>query len=109
MRRAPLRINALSFATMMRCLIDAPHTIADLAEETGLHQRCVARYVAALKRQKIVRVAGWDPDALGRVSIAAYQVGSGEDARRRVQTRAESNARYRAKQQAREIMAALTA
>ena len=90
------RVNAIAFSKLMRCLHDGPHTLRELVQETGLTRGTVSLYVHALRREKLVRIAGWDTDSIGRTCLPAFAIGSEPDARRVKMSRKESNARYRA-------------
>lgn len=92
-----MRINAASFAELMKLLADGAYTLQELATETGLHYKTVCEYVAAMHRRRVVRVTGYAPDVRGRFICPVYQLGAGCDARRTPLTPAQRQAARRAK------------
>lgn len=82
MQRAPLRLNALCIAKMVRYMQDVPSSAHDLAEATGLNHKTVSRYLLALAKEKAVHVADWDQDSLGRFVTKVYAFGQGLDKKR---------------------------
>lgn len=89
--------GATLYAKLLAALVDGPpRTYMELAEFTGLHLRTCQRYVKALHDAKLVHVAGWEEDPLGRFSIAAFVFGRGRDAKRPVLSATEKKRRYRA-------------
>ncbi len=77
-----IKITALSFAKLMKCLLDGPVTYYDMAEETGLHRLTCSRYCAALKKEGVVYVAEWMEDRGGRRTLKGYKIGNKPDAAR---------------------------
>lgn len=85
MRRAPkspVRISHLSSALLMATLYSGAHTLAELAEESGLHPITVGQYVRALRKQGICYIAGWSEDTRGRLTRAEYRFGAKPDVAR---------------------------
>lgn len=66
MRRAPLRLNALTVAKMIRYLQDVPSNVRELAEASGLAVHTARRFVLALEKEKAIHIVGWEQDSLGR-------------------------------------------
>ena len=92
-----VRVNAASFAEMIKLLADGAYTLQELATETGLHYKTVCEYVAAMHRKRVVHVSVYAPDARGRIICPVYQLGAGRDARRTPLTPAQRQAARRAK------------
>lgn len=72
-------------------------TKADLAKALGIHTVTAARLIGALRAQKLIYIARWDADRMGRAIIPAYRWGQRKDApkpRTQVPT-AERSRRYR--------------
>lgn len=92
--------NTTAYAEVIATLVDSGGTIPALSQESGLALTTTRKFVAALKRRKLVRVQAWDKDSLGRTVIAVYEWGSAPDAKRPArQTMEERRARYYAKLQ----------
>lgn len=90
-----IRINALSFALMVRSLCDGPKTLHQVAEATGLHVWTVRQYVKALHKQEVIHIKGWIPDSMDRDVTAIYAWGMGIDMPRRCMTGAEKQRKRR--------------
>ena len=86
-QKKPIRLNALSCALLMRALIDEPCTVRELMDVSGLARHTVWRYLRALVKVKVIRVAEWESDSLGRPQIPAYMMGAGKDVPRPKQPR----------------------
>jgi hypothetical protein len=69
--------NVSAYAETVYALTQGACTVFDLSEESGLGLITIRKFVAALKRRGLIRVAAWETDRLGRSSIAAYTWGRG--------------------------------
>jgi predicted ArsR family transcriptional regulator len=81
-RFAPLRLNALCVAKMVRYMQDVPSSVHDLAEATGLATATTRKYVLALAKEKAIHVVDWEQDGLGRFTTKVYAFGQGKDVKR---------------------------
>lgn len=99
-----IKVGALSYAKLIKALMDRPCTIAELAEETGLHYLTVCHYTVALHNEGAIHIALWEKDSRGRDAIKAYRLGEGRDARRVKMTQVERQRRTRAKRKAMEML-----
>jgi hypothetical protein len=95
-----IKVNALSYALLIKALRQGDMTLAELAEETGLHYLTVALYTRALHKVGEVHISGWAPDLLGRLSSKLYKLGPGRDAKRQPLTQGERQQRRRDKRRA---------
>lgn len=99
------KINALSFAIMMRTLIIKPRSLYDIVEETGLGYETVRTYVRELHRQRVVCIAGWRECTEKNGVQALYAVNNGLQARDAAKpppmTNAEKSRRHYQKMKAR--------
>lgn len=95
-----VRVNALSFAVMVRALYDGPKTRHQLAEISGLHVWTVRQYVKAMQKQEVVHITRWTKDTMGRDAIAHYALGMGVDMPREMKTGAQKQQARRARQRA---------
>ena len=94
-----IKINAISFAKLVRYMIPGLYTLDQLAEKTGLFKKTVMHYARELHREKVVHIARYEKDSAGRRSKIVYKFGDCEDAPRVRQTGAEAMKRYREKKQ----------
>jgi predicted ArsR family transcriptional regulator len=97
---AQIRVNALSFAMMVRALYDGPKTLHQLCEITGLHVWTARHYVKAMQKQEVVHITGWTKDSMGRDAIAHYALGMGLDMPRECKTGAQKQQALRARRRA---------
>lgn len=94
----PARPAHLAVALMMARLLDGPATVRDIADETGLTEFSTRCYMRAMRRHRVVYVAGWELDAAGRQTLAAYKLGKRPDAVRvPPRTNSERMKHYRAR------------
>jgi len=92
--------NVSAYAETVYALTHGACTVFDLSSESGLGLITIRKFVAALKRRGLIRVAAWETDRLGRSSIAAYNWGRGKDAPRPPRkTMEERRAKYYQKRQ----------
>lgn len=75
---APLRLNALCVAKLIRYLQDVPCTIHDVAEYTGLAVSTSRRFILALEREGAIHVVGWEQDSLSRFTTKVFAFGQGK-------------------------------
>ena len=95
------KINALSYAALIRELIEVPSSYHDLAEATGLAYTTIREAIYAWHIQKIVFVAGYKEDVLGRRSIKLWSFGlDRKDCKPLRYTPAERQKRHRQKKKA---------
>ena len=94
--------NAAAYAAVFEGLISGASTVVDLAQESGLAHNTTRKLIHALRRRKLIHVAAWETDALGRHTKAAYALGHKPDvakppAKTSTQRSARSAARKRSK------------
>ncbi len=99
-----VKMGAISYAHLMRLMLDGVYTCQELADETGLHYVTVLQYTRELHRVGAAHICAWEPDTLGRDARKIYKLGQGRDKPRSKQTTAVRQARYRAKKKARETI-----
>ena len=92
-----IRVNAMSFALLVKMLIEGTRTAEELAEITGLHKQTVYQYTRELHKAKAVHIADWEKDTKGRDSKPVFMIGHKPDAKRSALTRAQIAANYRAR------------
>lgn len=87
------------YAKLIHHLLEGEYNCRELAALTDLHYITVLEYTKALHAHvpKVIYIAKWDKDSLGRESVRVYAFGDKEDAARRTLGRAEQQRRYRAR------------
>ena len=105
--RKVVKVNAMSYAKLLRLLWDGGYTMQELANETGLHVMTVSDYTKAMHKEGVLHIAGYAPDSRGRVTCRVYKLGPGKDAKRTTPTKAERMAKYRERQHQAKISATL--
>lgn len=95
-----VRVNALSYAQLVKLLFDGVYNCEELAEQTGLHYVTVLHYTRELHRAGAIHITAWEKDCFGRDSVKIYKLGPGRDARRERMTPAQRQARARLKRKA---------
>lgn len=100
-----IRINALSFAKLVKAIIEDDLTVQQLVDDTGLHYVTVQRYMRALHREGVIHICGWEKDSRGRDAIRVYRFGPGRDAKRKRKPGAVRAKEYRSKMRIRKVFA----
>lgn len=72
-------LHAASWATFIECLIDGPHTAAELCAESGMAPWTVKKVLRVFKRRKRIYIAAWEPDGIGRPVMPAFMWGTKPD------------------------------
>ena len=93
--RRARKVNAMSFATLMRLLVEGTRTCRELAQETGLHTPTVYDYMSYLHKYRVVHVCTWE--GVGRNAQRIFMLGDGTDAPRPKKTRQQIHQEYRAR------------
>jgi predicted DNA-binding transcriptional regulator AlpA len=93
--KTKLRMNAVSYAHMIKMMMEGTRTCAELAEETGLSTATIYDYTRELHKKKAAYIATWEPDTLGRDAKPVYMLGKGKDAVRKKLSAAERTRNYR--------------
>lgn len=96
LRKRSVKVNALSYAHMVKLMLEGLYTVKELAEQTGLHYVTVCQYSRELHRVGAAHICAWQPDARDKDAIKIYKIGQGKDAKRRRLSATEKQRRYRA-------------
>lgn len=109
-KRPLLRINALSYAILIRELqADYPSSLRDLCEATGLAYTTIRETMREWHKQKVVFIAGFNKDIRGRDNERLWSLGlDKKDAKRFRFTQSERQARSRAKKKALHLVSILS-
>lgn len=79
----PSRAGHIATANIIKALMSGePQSVIELAELSGLHRLTVGHLMRAFKREGVARIAAWDADTCGRVSVGMWALGEGPDAKR---------------------------
>lgn len=96
--RQIVKVGALSYAQLIKFMLEGVYSCEELAEHTGLHYVTVLHYTRALRAAGACYISSWDKDTRGRDAIKIYSLGVGFDVpRQKRMTVAERTRRYRAK------------
>ncbi len=93
--RRARKVNAMSFAYLMRLLADGTRTCRELAEEVGLHTLTVYDYLSYLHKYHVVHVCTWEGE--GRSAQRIFMLGDKPDVPRPRKTRKQIHDEYRAR------------
>jgi DNA-binding IclR family transcriptional regulator len=107
MKKRQIKVGAISYAKLLRALMDGTRTLRELAEETGLHYLTVAQYCAAMHREGVIHICMWEKDSYNRDASKVYRLGQATDAKRYRKTATERQRQTRAKRKHAEMMANL--
>lgn len=94
------KVNQDTYARVFKELLDGPMTAHDAVDVAGLHIVTAQHLMRCLKKHKVVHIAAWEVDSMGRDAIPVYALGAGRDKARRKLTPAQRQARVRAKKKA---------
>lgn len=94
---AQLKLNAMLQGRLIAMLWHGA-TVAELADETGLHRLTINEYIEGLRKAEICFVGRWMPDTRGRLSVAEHKLGEGKDAKRTPVPRKQITANFRQRQ-----------
>lgn len=101
------KISHLSIFALIKAAQRGELTLAELAEESGLHYVTVCEFMRAAHREKLVHICAWEPDTRGRYLIRIYKWGEGRDIKNTKLTVNERQRRHRAAKKMRELQAQL--
>ena len=97
-----VKVNAMSFALLVKEMLAGEYTCAELAERTGLHYVTVLRYAREMHKAGSAHICAWRMNDKKQYTLKVYKIGEANDAQklRRNRTGAERTAKYRRKQRA---------
>ena len=95
--RLPIKSNILAHAKMVAALMHEACSLAELEEESGLHQRSISNHVRALRKEGACYIAEWRQVASGQYNLPAYRLGTGRDAKKPLISVAERSKAKRAR------------
>lgn len=92
-----IKVNAITYAQLIKYMLEGMHSCQELAELTGLHYVTVLQYTRELYAAGAAHIGAWEKDDRERDVIKIYRLGPGKDAKRERMTQADRASRYRAK------------
>lgn len=96
------KMNAFTYAVLIRLMMDGTRTCRELAEETGLHILTVYDYTYHLHKSGAAFIVTWDGE--GRHQTRIYMIGRGKDAPRPSKSRKQIADDYRSRKAAKELL-----
>lgn len=103
------RVGAITIAHFLQELLLGPATTKDLCQATGMSMITVQRWVRTLHRMNVLHISSWEKNDYGRPVWAAYTLGVGTDASRKIKSNSKRKKEYRARCKVREVRVAMTA
>jgi hypothetical protein len=100
--RRARKVNAMSFAHLMRLLMEGTRTSRELAAETGLHPLTVYDYTAYLRKYHVVHICTWEGE--GRSAQRVFMLGDLPDAPRPKKSRKQIHDEYRARKSMQNVL-----
>ena len=92
-----IKIGAVSYAKMVKLMLEGVYNCQEIADETGLHYVTVLQYARELYLAGAAHICNWEHDSRGRDIVKIYKIGQGKDAKRKTLTPAQRQRRYKAK------------
>jgi hypothetical protein len=99
-----IKVNAMSFALLVKEMLAGEFTCEELAEKTGLHYVTVLNYTREMHKAGSAYIAAWRMNHRKQYVLKVYGIGDREDVRkpRTAMTPAQRTQKYRAKLRRRE-------
>jgi len=94
-----IKVNAMSFALLLKEMLPGEYTCEELAERTGLHYVTVLRYTREMHRAGSAYIRAWRMNERKQYVLKVYGIGDREDVDkpRIAMTPAQRQLKYRAK------------
>jgi hypothetical protein len=99
---AQIKVNAMSFALLVKEMLAGEYTCTQLAERTGLHYVTVLTYTRAMHKAGSAYICAWRMNEKRQYVLKVYGIGEMQDARkpRAAMTPAQRQLKYRMKKHA---------
>ena len=91
------KINHITYALILRELLDGEISAHDAVEVSGVHIKTAQEFMRTLRKYKVVHICAWEPNTRGIDTTPVYRLGAGKDKPRRSKTGAERQRLCRAK------------
>lgn len=99
-KQRQIKMGAISYAKMVRLLLDGEFSCIELADMTGLHYVTVLQYTRELHRAGAVHISEWRKDRMDRDNVKIYKIGHSFDMKRARISDKEKARRYRVRKKA---------
>ena len=96
-----MKVGAMSYAKLIRYLMEGTLTCNELAIATGLHPLTVYQYTRALHKERVIHIAFWEGE--GRSKTKIYMLGNKPDAKRIKKDRSVISREYRERKKQMEL------
>lgn len=96
------KVNAMTFAILVKLLYEGTRSCQELADDTGLHKLTIYDWTRELHRQGVIHICMWEGE--GRASTRIFKFGPGKDAPRPIKERSRVHAEYRARKKAMQVL-----
>lgn len=107
--RKQIKVGALTYAQLIKFMLEGAYSCEELAELTGLHYVTVLHYTRELHAAGAAHITSWNKDDRGRDNIRIYMIGEGKDAKRQSMTMSQRQQRYRDKMKSIEMIKRMAA
>jgi len=94
-RKVP--VNHYTLLNLIEALQNGTYSMAELAEESGLHYHTVRNFCKLAHERKMIHIVMWEKDTRGRDMVRIYKWGKGIDAKRTKKSVADRARAYKAK------------
>jgi hypothetical protein len=96
---AQIKVNAMSFALLVREMLAGEYTCEELAERTGLHYVTVLHYAREMHKAGSAYICAWRMNERKQYVLKVYGIGNRADVNkpRKAMTPAQRQMKYRAK------------
>jgi hypothetical protein len=81
-RKRAVKCGHMTYALLLEELLSGPSTAQQLADHAGMGVIFMCRLLNVLHKRGVIHVSGWERDTAGRMSIRAFSLGHGKDAKR---------------------------
>lgn len=102
-----VRVSAMCFCMLIKLMQEHACSYAELAEETGLHNITVRKWVTEMKRQRLIHIADWGT-LDNNHKFPLFRWGCALDKPMPVKTYAQRNREYRQRLSGKRKMLAIT-
>ena len=95
-----IKMGAISYAKMIRLMLEGEYSCEELADLTGLHYVTVLQYTRELHLAGAAHISEWRKDRLDRDNVRIYKIGHSFDMPRFRLSHKERQRRYKARKKA---------
>jgi hypothetical protein len=103
-KKRQYRLSHESFASIIEEFLSGPATVESLERASGMTARYINKLLRALRARKMLHIASYEPDPLGRMQVKVWALGPGKDARPKLKTKAEIQRDTRARRRSKDIL-----